>query len=127
MADALQALLGADLKVEEEVFIKRLGVNFTVKAIDGTTLSKLQEQATHYVGKGKNRRKQLDEDALNSLIIAEACVDPTFTDKELQNKYGASDAGDCVNKALLAGEIIKLNSKILDLSGFEDDEEDIKN
>jgi hypothetical protein len=127
--DALQALLGAELTIEEEVFIKRLGVNFKVKAIDGKMLSKIQEQCTHYVGKGSKRTKQFDEEGFGALIVAKACVSPDFGNKALLEKYEASDAGDCVQKALLAGEIGKLNEAILGLSGFGDEEEieEVKN
>jgi hypothetical protein len=128
--DALQALLAADINVEEDVFIKRLNVHFRVKAITGNTLDKLREQATHYVGKGANRKKQLDENEFSRLIIAEGCVSPDFSNPKLLEKYGATDAGDCVQKALLAGEIAKLSEKILEISGFADDDddfEDVKN
>lgn len=124
---ALEALLGADINVEEEVFIKRIGEYFTVKAIDGNTLEKLKEQATHYIGKGKDRRPQLDNNELGRLLISEACIDPDFSDERLLKKYGASDAGDCVQKALLAGEINKLGDKVLEISGFIDDEDEVKN
>jgi hypothetical protein len=124
--DALQALLAADINVEEDVFIKRLGAHFRVKAINGDTLDKLREQATHYVGKGANRKKQLDENELSRLIIAEGCVSPDFSHPKLLEKYNATDAGDCVQKALLAGEIAKLSDKILEISGFTDDDDDLE-
>lgn len=125
--DALDALLGADINVEEDVFIKRLNTNFTVKAIDGDTLNKLQEQATHYVGKGNNRKAQLDQNELGRSLIAESCVNPDFGNDKLLKKYGAAEKGECVQKALLAGEISKLSDKILEISGFTDDEDEVKN
>jgi hypothetical protein len=126
--DALQALLGADLKIEKEVPIKRLGVNFTIKAIDGDLITRIQDECTYYVGKGKNREKVLDEQKLGALVIAKGCVNPNFGDQRLLDKYKASDASDCVKKALLAGEIAKLSSAILELSGFDDDGlEEVKN
>lgn len=127
--DALEALLGADTKIETEVFIKRLNTHFTVKAIDGKTLNGLKEQATHFVGKGANRKKQFDEDEFNGLLIAEACVTPDFRNAKLHEKYGVSEASECVQKALLAGEIIAIQEAALRLSGFEDnaDLDEVKN
>jgi len=119
--DALQALLGADLKIEKEVPIKRLGVNFTIKAIDGDMIAKIQEECTYHTGKGKNREKVVDEQKLGALLIAKGCVSPNFGDQRLLDKYKATDAADCVKKALLAGEIAKLSGAILELSGFDDD------
>ncbi|NGQ95502.1 hypothetical protein G3578_10090 [Brevibacillus sp. SYP-B805] len=126
--DALQALLGANVNLEKQVYIKRLGVHFTVKAIDGDTLTRIQERSTWYDGKGKNRTKVVDDQKMNMLIVAEGCVDPNFSDPRALEKYKASDAADCVKKALLAGEIAKLSNEILSLSGFDDDDsEEIKN
>jgi hypothetical protein len=124
--DALDALLSAETKIEKEVFIKRLNVNFLVKAIDGKTLNGLKEQATHYVGKGANRKKEFDEDEFNGLLVAEACLSPDFNNAKLLEKYGASDGGECVHKALLAGETINLQETILRLSGFSDNVEDFE-
>ena len=124
--DALAALLSADLNVETAVTIKRLGVDLTVKALDGKTIGKLNEQATHYVGKGSKREAQIDEQKFGGNIIATACTNLNFGDAKLLEKYGASDAGDCVQKALLAGEIARIAKAIMDISGFGDFEEQVE-
>ncbi|WP_246586616.1 phage tail assembly chaperone [Cytobacillus gottheilii] len=125
--DALEALLGAELKIENDVFIKRLNTHFTVKAIDGQTINKLREQATYHVGKGKNKRAEVNEEDFKGLLIATACVSPDFGNAKLLEKYGAKDAGDCVYKALLAGEITLLQDEILRASGYaEDTDEEIE-
>lgn len=129
--DALEALLGADLKIEQEVFIKRLNTHFTVKAIDGQTINKLRDEATHYVGKGSKRKAQLNTEEFNSSLIVAGCINPDFSNAKLLGKYGARDASDCVLKALLAGEIIALQEAILRLSGFidnaDEEVEEVKN
>lgn len=127
--DALDALLSAEINVEAEVYIKRLGVHFKVKAVDGNMLTKIQEQATFYVGKGSKRQKQIDEQKVGHLLIAKACINPDFSNKKLIEKYEATDAADCVQKALLAGEVARISEKITDISGFGDDEEieEVKN
>jgi hypothetical protein len=129
--DALEALLGAELKIEKDVPIKRLNTHFTVKAIDGQTINRLRDQATHYVGKGANKKAQLNEEEFNGSLIVEACITPDFNNAKLLAKYGARDGADCVQKALLAGEIMALQEAILRLSGFEDNNdeelEEVKN
>lgn len=128
--DALQAFLGAEINIETTVPLKRLGVDLVFKAIDGKTLAKLQEQATHYTGKGAKRQANLDEQKFGSLLIASACKTLNFGDSKLLEKYEASDAGDCVQKALLAGEIAKITQAVMQVSGFEDFDgqvEDAKN
>lgn len=125
MSEALDALLGASLKDEKDVFIKRLNTNFKVQSISGDDLNELTDEASRYEGKGAKRKKETDEYKLGALIIAKACVDPKFNDKELLKKYGAVSADEVVMKALRAGEIAKLSQEITSISGFDFDEEDI--
>jgi hypothetical protein len=124
--DALQALLSAELTIETTVNLKRLGADFVFKAIDGKTLSRLQEQSTHYVGKGAKREAQLDEQKFGALLIATACTSLNFGDSQLLKKYEASDAGDVVQKALLAGEIAKISQAVMEISGFNDMDDQVE-
>ncbi|RSL29099.1 hypothetical protein D7Z54_33080 [Salibacterium salarium] len=123
----IDALLAADPNVEESIYINRLGVYFTVRALKGNTIDKLQEQCTYHnpKKKGKNKR-EIDEEKLGSLMITESCVNPDFSNPQLLEKYNASNAAECVKSALLAGEIITLSNAVLDASGYNngDDEED---
>jgi Phage XkdN-like tail assembly chaperone protein, TAC len=116
--NALDALLAADLTIEKDVFIKRLGTHIKVKALDGKTLAKIRERAT-FGG-------TLDENLFGALLIEKACVNVNFNDSRLLEKYGASDGADAVQKALLAGEIALLTEAIFDISGFGYDEEAIE-
>lgn len=129
--DALQALLGADINIKEQVYIKRLDTNFTVKALDDETFNEIQEEATNYVGSGAKQRKVVDESKLNTSIVAKAVVDENgeslFKNAKLLEKYGAKTAEECVRKALLVGEVATLVKAVLDISGFDNDVEDIKN
>jgi hypothetical protein len=121
--DALQAFLSAEINIETTVPLKRLGIELSFKAIDGKTLAKLQERATHYVGKGAKREAQLDEQKFGASLIATSCTTLNFGDAKLLEKYEASDAGDCVQKALLAGEVAKITQAIMEISGFNDMDE----
>lgn len=122
----LDALLGASIEVEEDVCIKRLGVNFRVKALTGDKLNELREQCTYTVGKGANRKTFVNDEELGRLMIAEACVEPNFGDAKLLAHYKAKDAADCVQKALLAGEVAALSHAVLDVSGFGVSDEDVE-
>lgn len=124
--NALDALLGAELNQEHDVFIKRLGTHFTVKSLSGSDVDKLTQQATYTVGKGKNKRQELNQEEFGSLLIAKACKSPDFNNEELKEKYDATDAADCAKKALLAGEVAKVADAILSASGFDDDDEGIE-
>jgi len=123
MAKGLEALLGATIDVQKPVYMARLKTEFTVKALSNEEMRSINMRATTVNGKGE---KKTDDQLLNALFIAKGCVDPDFNDKALKTHYGASDEADCVAKALLPGEIAKLVTAILELSGFGDDEEMIE-
>lgn len=126
---ALDALLGASIEVTDTVRIKRLGVEFEIKAITGDDLTSIREQATYPEGTGKNRKLIVKEDEVGRLLIAKSVTTPNFNDAKLLAHYKAADAGDCVQKALLAGEIATLQAAVLELSGFggDDEVEEVKN
>jgi hypothetical protein len=123
MSDLLQAFLGADTNVEDEVYLKRFDSHIRIKALLEDDINALRDQATRYVGKGKNRKKEFNTEEFNGLLIAKACINIDFGDAKMLAKYSATDAGECVRKALFAGEVMKLQEAVLRLSGFEDDEE----
>lgn len=125
MANALQALLGAKpaAEITEQVDIKRLGTKFTIKALTGDDFDNVRDQATRPVKEGKRTVQKINEEEVARLIIVKATVEPNFADAQLLEHFKAMDAGDCVQKALLAGEITQLQTAILELSGFIDGDE----
>lgn len=129
--DALQALLGAKpaAEITDQVKIKRLGTEFTIKALTGEDIDKIREQATYPVKNGKKTELKVNEEEVARSLIVKATVEPNFANAELLTHFGASDAGECVQKALLAGEIAILQNAILTLAGFndEDEVEEVKN
>ncbi|MFJ7665327.1 hypothetical protein ACIQXW_23495 [Lysinibacillus sp. NPDC097162] len=129
--DALQALLGAKpaAEITEKVRIKRLGTEFTIKALTGEDIDKIRDQATYPVKNGKKTELKVNEEEVARLLIVKAVVEPNFSNADLLKHFGATDEGECVQKALLAGEISTLQNEILLLSGFNDEEEieEVKN
>lgn len=127
----LDSFLGAKptAEITEEVFIKRLGDSITIKALTGEDIDKIREQATYPVKNGKKTELKVNEEEVSRSLIVKATVNPNFADKQLLEHFGASDAGECVQKALLAGEIMILQNAVLSLSGFDDEEEieEVKN
>lgn len=129
--DALQALLGAKpaTEITNQVKIKRLGTEFTIKALTGEDIDKIRDQATGPMKNGKKIEMKVNEEEVARLLIVKSVVEPSFSSPQLLEHFGASDAGECVQKALLAGEIATLQNEILLLSGFNDEEEieEVKN
>ncbi len=116
--DALTAFLNADLEATKMVELKRLGVEIEVKGLSTEKVNKLREQSTF----GDN----IDDQKFSSLLVARACVNLDFGDPKMLDYYGATDAADCVQKALLAGELVKLSQAVLEASGFDDIAEQVK-
>ncbi len=126
--DVLRVLLSADHVVEDKFHMKRFKLDFTLTAIDGNLIDRLQDRCTHYVGKGRNRVKEVDEQKFGALVIQHGCKVPDWTDASVLKAYNTQDPTDAIKKRLLAGEIQKLSGAILELSGYtEDDTEDVKN
>ncbi|MGM0846889.1 MAG: phage tail assembly chaperone [Bacillota bacterium] len=125
--DILKALLDTEDEVQKEVYMSRFQANFVIRAIDGKLLNSIQEQCT-YMKKGKNGKsdKELDEQKFQSMIIEKACVVPNFGSQALLDKYKVFEPYEVIERRLLAGELAKLSSEIMDISGFGDEEEAIE-
>lgn len=120
---ALDAFLKADTNLENDVYIKRLDTHIRIKAIGDERFDALKEQATHFVGKGKNRESKFHEDEFTNLLILESCVNIDFGNPKLMEKHGVKTAEACLRKALFTGEILRLQEAILKLNGFDSDED----
>ncbi|ANY67738.1 hypothetical protein BBD42_15635 [Paenibacillus sp. BIHB 4019] len=123
-SNALQALLGANKYVTRDVPMARLGVNFTVKAVDRDVIERARQESTFGNGKGG---KELNADMFAANLIVKTCAEPDFSDAALIEHYGAEDAADCVSKALLDGEIKRLFQNALEVNGYGDAEVDFPN
>jgi hypothetical protein len=114
----LAALLTADDNVEKDVFMKRFGVDFRIKAMSIKQIKRMQMQSTHVVGKSE----VLDEEYFASLMVAEATVNVDWRNPQLLEKYNALEAAEVVSARLLSGEIASLSAEIMAVSGFNQDE-----
>lgn len=123
---ALDAFLGTTAEAEKTVYLKRLGIDLRVKALTGAQVTKLREQATYSEGKGSKRKSVTNEEEFGGLLISTSCIEPDFGDAKLLAHYNARDAADCVQKALLAGEVAMLSHAVLDVSGFVNDEDEVE-
>lgn len=127
---ALEALLGTTTDIQKTISLERFPeVDFVIKAITGEKLQDIREECTHTrPGKGGKTESHVNDQEVAELVVAEACIEPDFSDPALMEHYKAESPGDCTQKALLAGEVMKLTAEIFDLSGFEDEPtEEIKN
>jgi hypothetical protein len=116
--DVLRALLDTELVPEKDVYLRRFGVNFRIRAIDGNLLDQITEECT-YPKKGGG--STFDNKKFSMSVITYGCVNPNWSSPEILAKFGPTPI-DAVQKRLLAGELKLLSDEILGLSGFGEDE-----
>ncbi|MBA9027516.1 phage tail assembly chaperone [Peribacillus huizhouensis] len=126
MSEVLHAFLSYDSEPTKEVYIKRFGVNFKIKAITNDEYYEIREQASYTTGKGSSQTTTINDSELDALLVATGVTDPDFSDTQVIKKFGAKDAQDAVSKSLYVGELKTLQEAILRLSGFDDGEEEIE-
>lgn len=114
--------------ITEEVFVNDRVGTFTVKAMTALEFEDYRRKAGV-----KTSKKGVDFDSTKFFIamIAGQTIKPDFANKELLTKCGCLTPEQVVTKKLLMGEIIKLATKIQEISGFvgdmNDDIEEAKN
>lgn len=132
LVDKLLQIDAGKIKMpEKEVEIKRLSkilgekAIFRCRAIDGERYADIQRMVIDISKKGNV--KDINMPKLQTLTVIEGVIEPNFKDKRLLEHYNCATPEDLVNKLLLAGEKTDLYYTILELSGYEDDEDEIKN
>lgn len=127
--DLLDALLGTPDESTKDVYMKRFKKYFTVKAISSEEYSKLENRCKYPVKNTRTHRleEKIDQDKLANLLILTACVKPDWSNKKLLEKYGTSEPTTVIKKRLFIGEINELSNAIMEISGFDDGLEEIKN
>ena len=122
-------MLDAPDEVTKQVYIKRFDKFFTVKAITSEEYNRLEKQCKYPVRNNRNHQieEKVDQDKLSYLLVATACTKPNWRDPKLLKKYETMDAATVVKKRLFIGEVSELSQSIMDVSGFNDGVEEIKN
>ncbi len=127
--ELLNALLSVDDVVTKEIYMRRFKANFVIQSISSDEYNKLEKQCKYPVKNTRTHQleEKVDNDKLAKLLILKACIKPDWNNKKLLDKYGTTDPLQVIPKRLLLGEISELNSAIMDISGFHDGFEEIKN
>ena len=117
------------LAVEQVVFSTRIKdkagepLMATIRPMSSKAYNSYQKQATKI---GKKGKLDFDNDLYQSLIVTNHTQDPDFKDAKAIESMGCHSAEQYLNLVLLPGEIAELSKAILNLSGFNDDLEDLK-
>jgi hypothetical protein len=123
----LQKLLDVDNIPEKTYLLKRLGIPIKLKGLSGQKIFAIREQCTFKKEKRGRIQEDFDAEAFHCKLIVAATVSPKWDHPELLEKYKASSAEGVIKRMLLAGELANLGDAILELSGFDEDLQEIKN
>lgn len=127
--DVIDALLGEIEIPTKTVVIQRLGIPIKLKALTGKQISKIRKDNTHSEKiKGTKLEKDVfDDENFNAEIIEKSTVSPNWNNEKLKTALKVSNGKEVIKRQLLAGEMDNLIEKIFDLSGYNDEAEDIEN
>lgn len=124
--EIINRLLASEIP-EKTVSIVRLGIPVTLKGLTGKEVFALRERCTER-NKVKGREvSRLDEEAFNVGLLALATVSPNWGNSALLQKFNASGKEEVIKRLLLAGELATLGDVVLDLSGFNEELDEVKN
>lgn len=127
MISALQAFLIESAKAEnikDYTPSKRLKDHpFKIRAITTGEYREARQRAINPDAEGGAR---IDPVELSKQVIIIGCVEPNFKDEEFLKQAGCAIPGMAIDKLLLAGEVTKLSNEIMDLSGYGEDVENLR-
>lgn len=125
--DIIKALLGKMEVPTKTVVISRLGIPIKLKALTGKQISKIRKDNTRSEKiKGTKLEKDVfDDENFNAEIIEKATVVPNWNNEKLKEALRVSNGKEVIKRRLLAGEMDNLIEQIFDLSGYNDEAEDI--
>lgn len=129
IVDKLMALDGGKLELPtKDVEVKRLTglfgeqALFTCKGISADVFADIQKMSLNM----KNGQvKDIDMQKMKLQTLIAGVVEPSLSSKDLQAHFNCSTANDLINKLLLAGEQDELFTAINELSGYDNQEEDV--
>ena len=112
----------------KEVKLDRFEEPFVIEAISETENDRLKKvHTTKRRSKAGNTVKDLDTDKYGDALLARCVKTPDLQDAQLQAYYKTEgSATDTLKAMLLAGEYANLTKEVLELNGFNESEEDLK-
>lgn len=109
-----------------DVRIKRLGLVITLRALTEKDISKTRKDCTHEKkARGGRKEKEFDDEEFNIALIEKSAIKPNFNNPKLLKALKLSSGKEVIRRKFLAGEMAQLGDNVLELSGFDDELEDV--
>lgn len=98
-------------------------IPFILKPILQEANEQLIKKYTHPIKSRTGEKEKLNKEMYQAALVVNACVQPDFNGADICESYGTRNPLDVPKRMLLAGEFAKLIGKIMDISGFGNEEE----
>lgn len=126
--DIIAKLMEETPAPEATYALERLGIQVTLRGLSEKEVNRVRKECTFEKKvRGGQKIKELDNEEFNAALIEKATVTPNWNNPKLLNALKASDGRQVIKKKLLAGETAALGDKVLSLSGFDSELEEIEN
>lgn len=112
---------GVELEIED-LSSRLAGFTFRVSAMDSKQFMGYQSLA-HAVAQTK-KQKGMDLGVFSEQVVINHTIEPNFKEEALLKKAGVMTPEQFVNKYLTAGEVVELQKRITELSGFNESVDD---
>lgn len=124
--DILSILKGEFERPTVTVVLDRLGIPLKLKGLSAKEISTIRKECTYQRKIKGNMEEKLDGSEFDAGLIVAATTNFEWKSQDLLEFHKASDGKQVVRKLLLAGEISLVTNKIMEVSGYNDELEEIE-
>lgn len=124
--DILSKLMGTYEVPTVTVILDRLEIPLKLKGLSSKEISTIRKECTYSRKVKGNIEEKLDGSEFDAGLIVAATTNFDWKAPELLDYHKASDGKQLIRKMLLAGEISSITSKIMEVSGYNDELEEIE-
>lgn len=100
-------------------------VPFVIRPLSQAENDELIRRSTRRVKAGGQYADKLDNTEYGRRVVVAATVEPDFKSEAMCKAYGTMDPLEVPGRMLLVGEYNRLSSAILELSGLDEDPEEL--
>lgn len=124
--DIINKLLEPSDVPERTYALDRLGIQITLKGLSEKEIQRIRKECTTETKHRGQRLKELNDEEFNAALIEKATVKPNWSDKRLLAALNLSSGREVIKRRMLAGEMVALGDKVMELSGFDDELEEVE-
>ncbi len=124
--DIVSKLMGTYEIPTVTVALDRLGIPLKLKGLTSKEIGKIRKECTYQVKLKNKIEDRTDSSEFDAGLVATATTNFDWNAKELLAHHKSSDAKQLIRKMLLAGEIAVITDKIMEISGYSDELEEIE-